>query len=359
MTRQQFLQEFLSALEPLSQEERQQISDYYEELICDGLEQGLTEEEVLARFGSPQEEAARFRAENPPSSVPQEPFLYTPTGEIHTLDLSAQCAALSLVPTQDGPLCISFASDPQRDLVETSEEGGVWTFRHTLRRKRLRHFFGFGLSGLKIQVRVPRSFHGTLILATSNASVTGEGLPSLERLTIQSTNDTIRLNTLEASNCSLETSNASIRVRNYSGQTLQAKSSNGALEGEAIRCYGHHWETSNAAIRLTDAQSLSLTASTSNSRITACACEARELSLVSSNASLVVDNIAGDRLSLRTSNGSITGTVRGNPEEYHLEAHTSNASCNLPSDFGPSRNAEPGKELSAVTSNGRIHVDFV
>ena len=359
MTRQQFLQEFLYALEPLSPEERQQISDYYEELICDGLEQGLTEEEVLARFGSPQEEAARFRAENPSSPPPQEPSLYTPRGEIHTLDLSSQCAAVSLIPVESGPISISFAVNPQRDLVETSEEGGVWTFRHTLRRKRLRHFFGFGLSNLKIQVRVPHSFHGTLLIATSNATVTGEGLPALERLTIHSTNDTIRLNTVEASTCNLETSNASIRVQNYSGQTLHAKSSNGTLEGEIIRCYGHHWETSNAAIRLTDAQSLSLTAATSNGRITACACESRELHLVSSNASLILDNIAGDQLTLCTSNGAITGTVRGNPQEYRIEGHTSNASCNLPSDSRPLQNTEANKLLSACTSNGKIHVDFV
>ena len=65
MNRYQFLQEFLDALGPLSEEEKQQISDYYEELICDGLEQGLSEEEVLARFGSPQDEARRFREENP------------------------------------------------------------------------------------------------------------------------------------------------------------------------------------------------------------------------------------------------------------------------------------------------------
>ena len=38
MNRYQFLQEFLDALGPLSEEEKQQISDYYEELICDGLE---------------------------------------------------------------------------------------------------------------------------------------------------------------------------------------------------------------------------------------------------------------------------------------------------------------------------------
>ena len=43
MNRQEFLKQFLSALEPLTPEERSQISEYYEELICDGLEEGLSE----------------------------------------------------------------------------------------------------------------------------------------------------------------------------------------------------------------------------------------------------------------------------------------------------------------------------
>ena len=51
--------------------------------------------------------------------------------------------------------------------------------------------------------------------------------------------------------------------------------------------------------------------------------------------------------------------LRGNPQEYRIEGHTSNASCNLPSDSCPIQNTEANKLLSACTSNGKIHVDFV
>ena len=40
MKGQEFLDAFLKALEPLSPAERQQITEYYDEYICDGMEQG-------------------------------------------------------------------------------------------------------------------------------------------------------------------------------------------------------------------------------------------------------------------------------------------------------------------------------
>ena len=43
MTKEAYLKAFLGALEPLSDDERRQLRDYYEEMLCDGLEKGLTE----------------------------------------------------------------------------------------------------------------------------------------------------------------------------------------------------------------------------------------------------------------------------------------------------------------------------
>ena len=74
MKKNEFLEKLLAALEPLSEDERKQILDYCEELFCDGLEQGLSEEECVARFGSPEEAAAQFREEysaQPSGSAPQ------------------------------------------------------------------------------------------------------------------------------------------------------------------------------------------------------------------------------------------------------------------------------------------------
>ena len=47
MTKEAYLKAFLGALEPLSDDERRQLRDYYEEMLCDGLEQGLTESPVV------------------------------------------------------------------------------------------------------------------------------------------------------------------------------------------------------------------------------------------------------------------------------------------------------------------------
>lgn len=355
MNRYQFLQEFLDALGPLSEEEKQQISDYYEELICDGLEQGLSEEEVLARFGSPQDEARRFREENPSPEPNREASLFTPSGPVHTLDLSVKEVRISLVSTEDPQLSIRFLFDPLRAHVESRQENGVWYFRHIPGKKRLREFFGLGGMRSELTVFVPEQFHGTLLLQTRNAKINGESLPALERLEAVTSNSSIRLEKLGADVCRLKTSNAPIHLAGFVGNTLEAHSSNSSLTAEFVRCASQRWETSNSSIRLTDLQAAFLTAATSNGRISANGCQAREISLASSNSSIVFERIEGEKLTICTSNGAITGTVCGDPAEYRTEGRTSNASCNLPVCSAPERS----KTLSAITSNGKIQVEFV
>ena len=354
MNRQQFLQEFLDALGALSQEERQQISDYYEELICDGLEQGLSEEEILARFGSPKEEATRFLAENPMLESQQEPSLYLPTGHINTLDLRAENVRIRIVTAEGVQPQVRFPADPDRDQVESWQEGDTWYFRHTLRRKRLQNFFGFGIVRSEITILLPKSFDGNLFVKTKNAKISGEALPSLARLTAASSNASIRLKVLKADECCLETTNASIHLTGFDGNTLAVKTTNASLEAEAIRCQLQLWKTCNGSIKLTAIEASRLSAATSNSRITANGCRAEEMGLTTSNASIAFEQVSGSRLQFHTSNASITGTVCGNPDEYRIEGRTSNGSCNLPNLSGPDR----AKLLSATTSNGRVHVDF-
>ena len=354
MNRQQFLQEFLDALGPLSQEERQQISDYYEELICDGLEQGLSEEEILARFGSPKEEAVRFLAENPIPEPQQEPSLYFPTGHINTLDLSAEDVRVRIVTAEGVQPQVRFPADPERDQVESRQEGETWYFRHTLRRKRLRNFLGFGIVRGEITILLPKSFDGNLFIQTKNAKISGEALPSLTMLTAISSNASIRMEVLKAAECCLKTTNASIHLRDFGGDTLKAETSNASLEAENIRCKQQLWKTCNGSIKLTAIEASSLSAATSNSRIVANSCQAEKLDLTTSNASIAFDGASGSRLQFHTSNASITGTICGNPDEYRIECGTSNGACNLPNLSGPGRE----KLLSATTSNGRIQVDF-
>lgn len=172
MNRQNFLNEFLNALEPISEEERVQISEYYEELICDGLEQGLTEDECIAKFGSPEDAASKFREEyTSETPAAEEKALapvtalsdsFSPSGEIHTLNLNAANARVNVIPSDDVELSILTTGDNENNTVTSEVTDGVWYF--TLSRKRDRKniflslFKGFDNLTSELTVKVRKAF---------------------------------------------------------------------------------------------------------------------------------------------------------------------------------------------------------
>lgn len=62
----EFIDELYHLLNSLSKAERLQHLDYYEEMIADQMEDGLTEEEAVAALGSPADIAAQILGEIPP-----------------------------------------------------------------------------------------------------------------------------------------------------------------------------------------------------------------------------------------------------------------------------------------------------
>lgn len=63
MTKKTWEKQLIQQLKPLPKEERKKILDYYKEIYGDKLEEGVSESEILAEFGSPEECAARILAE--------------------------------------------------------------------------------------------------------------------------------------------------------------------------------------------------------------------------------------------------------------------------------------------------------
>ena|GEM_PF-216938 len=63
MTRSEFLWSLNNALAGLPQSEVQRVTEYYDELFNEALEEGKTEEEICAGLGSPDDIAGRVRAE--------------------------------------------------------------------------------------------------------------------------------------------------------------------------------------------------------------------------------------------------------------------------------------------------------
>ena len=74
MNKTDFIDELYHLLNSLSKAERQQHLDYYEEMIADRMEDGLTEEEAVAALGRPADIAAQILGEAPPKPARRFPI---------------------------------------------------------------------------------------------------------------------------------------------------------------------------------------------------------------------------------------------------------------------------------------------
>ena len=66
MVRKKFDKRLRKSLKGLSRQERQEVIDYYNEMIDDSIESGKTEEQAIAELGSPEDLAKKILSENYP-----------------------------------------------------------------------------------------------------------------------------------------------------------------------------------------------------------------------------------------------------------------------------------------------------
>lgn len=335
MKREEFLRQLAAALVSLSDAERACVIDYYREMICDGVENGKDEEELIAGFGNPREIAAQilkesregFQEHEVPAESPQagsagaaraapEESVYPARGAVHTVVVAAQNTAVELRPVQGGPVTVRFTPGTN-DHVEVYEQGGVFSFRQTMTFS-VFHWRDLFSRPRRICVDIPASFAGEIRASTGNARLRAAGLGSLRAMTLST--------------------------------------SNGHLSAEGFRCENLRARTSNGALELRGMRGGACTAQTSNGRATAEGCVFRDaLSLRSSNGAVCAQDVESDHIEFTTSNGSVSAVIRGDMREYAVRSRTSNASNTLPPEL-----VYPGqkKSLDVRTSNGRIDVRF-
>ena len=372
MNKQEFLDAFLKALEPLSPAERQQITEYYDEYICDGMEQGLTEEECVARFGDPVKAAAQFREASageipgepsrPEASIPESG---TPeagiagdihnAADIHRVVITAEDLSIHIQP---GPrLDIRYQADPIWDEVDCWAENGVLTFRHRMKKPGIRGFFSIFHVRITetVEVFVPSEWMGAVEADTRNGSIKLENLSQLAEAVLTTHNSAIIISSASAPELRCSTTNSAIRLQDVCTLRLEAKTSNGGIEARQLSGETLWLKTSNAGIRLQQVQGETLDAATSNGKILAEDCTlTQHATLTTSNSKLEVQRLDSREVSLHTSNSKICGTLVGAMEDYAIESGTSNAPCNLPAwREGGSR------KLTAATSNGSIQLNFI
>lgn len=338
MKKEEFLKEIDRSVGNLSNQEKASLMAYFEEMICDRMENGEEEEEIIASFG-PLEEMIRILREE---GVLEEKELgegnaerqrmatetwggerqqYSAVGEVHTIRIRAENRPVNVAVTDSSRAWVDFMPSRGTDEVETYEEGGEYVFHQHIKKTPL-----FGLFSLikewgrerRITLYVPETFCGRLIVEDANASVQVKGIGGISELHVHTSNSSIQCQDIQVSGtASLETGNSSITVCRLEGDALTVKTGNAKIRLDQIRVKGVVY------------------AKTSNSIVE-------------------VRKVDASEIRLKTSNSKIRGSVVGDLAQYEISSRTVNASSNLPRNYKGSGE----RKLTAETSNGAIHITF-
>lgn len=350
MTRDTFLEDLMRQLGSLPAEDAGRIREYYEELICDGMEQGRSEESIVNGFDPVDQIAQRIKEdygqlvryeqrraeeEEQKSKQGKEEPQYNSDVAVHTIRVKADCISIVARPSHSDQARVLFQPRQGIDKVECFEKDGVFTFRHSMNT-----WFSWGIRGNHnsepIIVEIPENFDGHLFLTDNCSSIHLGGFEHLKSANVETNNSRIEARKLNCEDLTLKTSNSRIEACDIIGRTLNISTTNGRLELENL-------------------SGLSLEAFTSNGRVSATNCRMVEkMRIKSTNGKIEVHKIEAKNIELHTSNNAVRGTICGEMQDYAISSQTSNSKNNLPNYSTPAQD----KTLSVKTSNGRIDIDF-
>ncbi|MGG5332248.1 DUF4097 family beta strand repeat-containing protein [Enterococcus sp. AZ163] len=156
-------------------------------------------------------------------------------------------------------------------------------------------------------------------------------------------------------NLDLETSNASVSVKNLSVNSADIETSNNEIKLSKLKVSDTiDAETSNGKITLSDLTFSDGEFITSNSKLEADRLDGKNILLETSNGNLKFDNVkVGSELTVDSSNASIQGYIIGKQSDFEINSDTSNGQ-NTPGNSEGSGE----KVLDMNTSNGDITVKF-
>ncbi len=362
MKKQEYFEELLTYLPQISSEDREQIYTYYDELICDGMEAGRTEEEMLAQFGSPQQLAERLQEEWELQSMPAlSPVPAQIRGSelvcsflpdvkrIPYAQITTDCCHIRIIPTENSQLTISYPKSLEQYAAYSESQKGIF---FSLKRRRS-PFSLFGRRSGNILIEVPKGFLAHLKVHSQNGGITMED-QVIEKVSLSASNGSIRVLSLTGKELELSSSNASIAVENSAFVSGTARTSNGSIRILDTIAKTFQVRTSNGSITFSNVKCQEQTLITSNAKISIAKGQCDTCVCTTSNGSISVEQLQGNNLTFTSSNGSIRGTLTGKAEEYSISCHTSNGSCTPAAVSRPDAN----KQLSARTSNASIRLEF-
>ncbi len=324
MKREEYLKKLKFELIDLPAEDLEQIEDFYEELIYDGMDQGYSEEEILGRLETPEEVAKKIRAEygglmvyTAKSASQESAQEYESSALIHTVKVETENLRIRVRTVEEGRVRVFFKPKEGRDVVTFEEKDGVFWFHHEMKGSLHLNWLNFLWDDNILVLELPMNYAGTLCLRTTNGTIKAAGLANLAAGEIRSNNGTIRIENCHAGRLHVTSNNARIELSNVRGEELEASAGNGLVSAKECNF-------------------------------------PEKLSLQTQNGAVSGRNVISDHISMQTFNGVVSGTIIGNPADYNIDSMTRNGMNNLENVNEPGRT----KTLLARTHNGRIQIEF-
>ncbi|MBE5782238.1 MAG: DUF1700 domain-containing protein [Clostridiales bacterium] len=355
MTRKEYMDALAEALSFLSEEARDAALAFYDEMMEDSIEDGMTEEEAVAAMESVEDIAAKLRdeegkpeekKENSGAWTYEEKKAVYPASSLNAIRIRARDCAIRFFPAQDDQITLIYHTCKE-DPYALSCQDGLLSLECQSAHRSWQKGFSFSFQGgfqinwkasgpPPIALHIPVDALLDLDLGTQNSAIRGEGLSALCAVTLATSNARISLENMSCKSLQLQSSNARLELINVSAkQFIQGDTSNGRIE----------------ASKVSAAEELTLT--TSNGRF-----QAEEISVkgllnfTTSNGNIALQCIQAGEIRLRTSNGKIQGALPGKQADWAIESATSNGKNNLP------KHQAGAKPLTVRTSNGNINLLF-
>lgn len=372
MNQSEYLKELELCLSQLDRTEIDMVIEYYAELINDKIEFGMSEQEILTQFGTPQELADKILAdsqeyENKSHHTKLEKSYVKKTytindNEISSIKVYTDMMKVKVCYREDNSnqIRITYFENNKHNPTITNENGTI-----TLNDKMefsasnifsiLIGFNGIKRSRLETVIEIPRNNKKLKIhIETNNAKITATAL-TINNLYLKTSNANIYVSGDFTNDLYCKTSNAKIVSENITACNITFDTNNGSCSAETIISKSLSINTSNASINVTNINSDFVNLKTSNSSINLGNIIAKNSFYAkTSNGRIHTKGITSNKIEFYSSNGSISSIIAGKDNEFTIQSKTSNGNNNLLG-YG---NSAANKSISAYTSNGKISINF-
>jgi|AGTN01.1.fsa_nt_gi hypothetical protein len=204
---------------------------------------------------------------------------------------------------------------------EYKEENGEISLRMYLKNKRKFLDYILGYDDREIEILVPDSFAGDILIKTANGEVGYGRAGEIGKLDLTTSNGEVSVTGAKAAEIKIMTSNGKIEVKDSESQTLVAETKNGAITLKNFK--------GNA-------------------------------DLSTKNGSIDADGLTTDRIKAATSNGNINISLIGDASDYAAALQISAGKITYNGVQVAGGNINPGaeKNIDARTSSGNIVITF-